>query len=120
MTYDEVLALLEEHRNERGMAHWFKLRESAELSSFGIGLTQLRKLAKKVGRNHELALELWDSGVYDAKVVGTLIDEPKKMTREQAEAQVEDARIGMLAHVYCSCGGSAPRSTVRKTGSATP
>ena len=103
MTYDDVIALLEENRNERGMANWAKIGGGTKLESFGIGLTQLRKLAKKVGRNHDLALELWGSDIYDAKVIGILIDEPKKMTREQAESQVEGVREGMLAHVYCSC-----------------
>ncbi len=109
MTYDEVIALLEENRNERGMAHWEK-SSHPDLKSFGIGLTQLRKLAKKVGRDHDLALELWASDVYDAKVVGTLVDEPKKMSREQAESQLEDVHIGMLAHVYCSCDATLAKA----------
>jgi hypothetical protein len=47
MTFKEVLALLEENTNERGLAHWQK--KPRRLKSFGIGLTQLRKLAKKGG-----------------------------------------------------------------------
>ena len=110
MTYDEVIELLETNANERGIAHWARLGGDLKLKSFGIGLTRLRKLAKQVGRDHDLALELWRSDVYDARVIGVLIDEPKKMTREQAESQVEHLRHGMLAHVYCSCG--APLSKV--------
>lgn len=113
MTYDEVIALLDENRNERGIAHWAKLfgeRRDSELTSFGIGLTQLRKLGKQIGRDHDLALELWASNVYDAKVLGALIDEPKKMTREQAESQIEDAHIGMLAHVSCSCDATLAKT----------
>ncbi len=110
MTYDEVIALLEEHKNDRGIAHWEKHHGDGELKSFGIGLTQLRKLAKKVGRDHDLALELWDSDVYDAKVIGALVDEPKKMSREQAESQSEDAHIGMLAHIFCSCDATLAKT----------
>jgi 3-methyladenine DNA glycosylase AlkD len=54
-----------------------------------IGLTQLRKLGRKVGRDRKLARQLWDSNVYDAKVIGLLIDEPKMIARKQAERQVE-------------------------------
>ena len=43
-------------------------------------------------------------------MLATLIDEPKKMTREQAEAQVEDAHIGMLAHVSCSCDATLAKA----------
>jgi 3-methyladenine DNA glycosylase AlkD len=108
MNSQQVLALLEENRNERGIAHWNK--RSWKLKSFGIGLTQLRKLAKKIGRNHELAAELWESDVYDAKVVGLLIDEPKKLTREQAERQVEELQEGMLTHVFASCDATLAKT----------
>ncbi len=110
MTKTEVIALLKENKNERGIANWKKVG-SKDLKSFGIGLTQLRKLAKKVGRDHKLALQLWKSDIYDARVVGALIDEPKKMTREQAETQVEELHYGMLAHVYCSCDATLPKTS---------
>jgi len=109
MNSAEVLALLEENKNPRGIANWDKLEDS--LSSFGIGLTQLRKLAKKVGRNHDLAQELWASDNYDAKVIGLLIGEPKKLTREQAETQVEQLNHGMLAHVFSSCDATLAKAS---------
>lgn len=111
MTKDEVLALLESNQNARGIAHWRRLASGGGLRSFGIGLTQLRKLAKKIGRDHDLAQELWASDVYDARVVGLLIDEPKKVTREQAERQVEDLAHGMLAHVFSSCDATLAKTS---------
>jgi 3-methyladenine DNA glycosylase AlkD len=108
MTKTEVLELLEANANERGIAHWEK--KPRTLRSFGIGLTQLRKLAKKVGRDHDLAQELWASDVYDARILGLLIDEPKKITREQAEAQVEQLEHGMLSHVFSSCDATLAKA----------
>ena len=71
MTKTQVLALLKQNRNERGIANWKKREgEASHLKSFGIGLTQLRKMAKQVGRDHKLALQLWNSDIYDAKIVG--------------------------------------------------
>ena len=56
MTVSEVLALLDAERDERGMSNWEKLGSStAGMRSYGIGLTRLRKLAKRIGRNRELA-----------------------------------------------------------------
>ena len=89
---NEVFALLETHKNERGIQYWnqrYATRQGA-LKSFGIGLTVLRKLAKKIGRNHKLALQLWTSDFYDAKIISLLIDDPKKISREQVEEQVEE------------------------------
>ena len=105
MTKTQVLALLKENRNERGIAHWKKRgTEAVKLKSFGIGLTQLRKLAKQVGRDHKLAQQLWRSDIYDAKIIGLLIDDPKQLSREQAEKQVDGLAAGMLSHVFASCG----------------
>jgi 3-methyladenine DNA glycosylase AlkD len=81
-----------------------------KLKSFGIGLTQLRKLAKQVGRDHKLAQQLWKSDVYDAKIMGLLIDDSKKLTREQAERQVDGLQGGMLAHVFASCGATLAKT----------
>ncbi|MGJ8644682.1 MAG: DNA alkylation repair protein [Luteolibacter sp.] len=111
MTKAEVMDLLEANRNERGVKNWDKLGfETKGLKSFGIGLTQLRKLAKKIGRDNKLASQLWKSDNHDAKVIGLLIDEPKKMTREQAEAQVEEVDVGSLAHVFSSCDATLAKA----------
>ena len=111
MTKTQVLALLKENRNERGIANWRKLgAKTANLKSFGIGLTQLRKLAKQIGRDHELARKLWNSDIYDAKVIGLLIDDPKRLSREQSEEQVDRLAGGMLTHVFASCGATLAKT----------
>ena len=107
MTKAEVIKLLRENKNERGIANWKKQGEKGtSLKSLGIGLTKLRKIAKKVGRNHRLARSLWNSDYDDAKVVGLLIDEPKKLTREQ----VEGLEGGYLSHVFSSCDATLPKA----------
>ncbi len=112
MTKSQVLALLRESRNERGVANWNKRgTKNGKLKSFGIGLTRLRMLAKQVGRDHKLALQLWKSDIHDAKVVGLLIDDPKQLSREQAEEQVEGLHGGVLAHVFASCGATLTKTS---------
>lgn len=112
MTKNQVLALLKKNRNERGIEHWKKLGARAgKLESFGLGLTQLRKLAKQVGRDHALAQQLWKSDVYDARVIGLLIDDPKQVSREQAEKQVEELEHGMLSHVFASCDATLAKTS---------
>ncbi len=104
MTKTGVMALLKSNRNDRGAKNWKKLGADTEgLKSFGIGLTLLRKLAKQIDRDHKLAWQLWKTDNHDAKVVGLLIDDPKKLTREQVEEQVEGVGAGSLAHVFSSC-----------------
>jgi 3-methyladenine DNA glycosylase AlkD len=112
MTESDVLRLLHKERDERGMSHWERVgARTAGLKSYGIGLTRLRKLAKDVGRNRELAQALWRSDVYDARVIALLIDDPAKITREQAEQQVEQLGGGMLAHVFASCDATLAKTS---------
>lgn len=112
MNKSQVLALLKENRNERGIANWKSLpaEKAHGLKSFGIGLTQLRKLAKEIGRDHRLAQSLWKSDLYDAKVISLLIDDPRTLTREQIEKQVEELHGGMLSHVFASCGATLAKT----------
>ena len=111
MTKTEVMTLLKANRNARGVKNWEKLEaDTGGLKSFGIGLTQLRKLAKQIGRDHELALQLWESDNHDAKVIALLIDEPKKLTRQQAEEQVEGVAAGSLEHVFSSCDATLAKA----------
>ena len=108
----EVMTLLASHQNERGIQNWNELYPDEKgMSSFGIGLTVLRKLAKQIGRDHDLALQLWSSDNYDARIVGLLIDDPKLITREQAEEQVENLQGGHLAHVFSSCDASLAKTS---------
>jgi 3-methyladenine DNA glycosylase AlkD len=113
MTKAEVIELLKENRDARGEANWKKLgADTGGLASYGIGLTKLRTIAKKVGRDHALALKLWNDRNHDAKIVGLLIDDPKDLTRDQIEKQVDDVGPGMLSHVLSSCDAVLPRSPI--------
>jgi 3-methyladenine DNA glycosylase AlkD len=70
----------------------------------GVRTPELRRIARRFRRQHTLALELWESGLYEARVLATLIDDPKHVTEEQMEAWaaefdswgVVDAACGML------------------------
>jgi 3-methyladenine DNA glycosylase AlkD len=111
MTVSEVLALLDAERDERGMSHWEKMgAATAGLRSYGIGLTRLRKLAKEIGRDRALAQALWRTDVYEARVVALLVDDPARITRDQAERQVEELAGGMLAYVFASCDATLAKT----------
>ena len=109
-TKSEVLTWLKQNADERGIAHW--KNRKGKFKSYGIGLTRLRTLAKQIGRDHQLAKSLWKSDVYDAKIVGLLIDDPKKMTCHQVEEQVDSGLDeGMLAHVFATCGAPLAKTS---------
>ena len=51
----------------------------------GISVPVLRRLARKIGRNHTLAAELWKTGIQEARHLAAMIDEPEKVTEAQME-----------------------------------
>jgi hypothetical protein len=111
MTKTEVLAWLKAEQDPRGITHWEKhAAGSGDLKSYGLGLTRLRRYAKQLGRNSKLAKVLWKTKIYDAKVIALLIDDPKTMTVEQAETQVEELHGGHLAHVFSSCDATLAKA----------
>ena len=85
---------------------------TGRLTSFGIGLTKLRAIAKQVGRDHDLALTLWNERNHDARLSVLLIDDPKELTRDQVEKQVDGAGPEMLSHVLSSCDATLPKSPI--------
>jgi 3-methyladenine DNA glycosylase AlkD len=70
--------------------------------ALGISLPTLRRLAKEIGRDHSLAGELWASGIHEARILATLMDEPKLVTDRQMEAWVLDFASWDLCDQCCS------------------
>jgi 3-methyladenine DNA glycosylase AlkD len=81
------LRTLANPRNVEGMAR-FGISTCKE--ALGIPTPVLRKIAREIGRDHALALELWKSGVFEARCVAALIDDSKLVTEEQMERWVMD------------------------------
>ncbi|MBK7867006.1 MAG: DNA alkylation repair protein [Ignavibacteriales bacterium] len=99
MTVDQIGEWLHKNQNERGIKVWERLRYS-DISTYGIGLTQLRKFAKGIKKDAKLAKELWEMPNYDMKIISILVDEPKKLTRERLEEQIKDLDFWMLSYAY--------------------
>lgn len=49
------------------------------VKSYGLRLPQIRKIAKQCGKNHELALKLWNYGYHETYLLATLVEEPEKV-----------------------------------------
>jgi 3-methyladenine DNA glycosylase AlkD len=55
----------------------------------GVSVPEMRQLAKEVGKDHKLALELWQTGIAEARIVASMVDEPARLTEEQMEDWVK-------------------------------
>lgn len=57
--------------------------------TLGVPTPELRSLANRIGKSHKLALELWKTGIYEARQIAGMIDEPEKVTQAQMERWVK-------------------------------
>ncbi len=69
----------------KGMARFAIVGEGR----LGVSVPGMRKLAKKIGTDHQLALELWRTGIPEARIVAGMIGDPEKLTERQMEDWVE-------------------------------
>ncbi len=85
----EILADLE----ARGAEATRKIyaRQGIVGSIFGVKLGELRALAKKLKTQHDLALSLWSSGAYEARVLAAMLLDPAKLTEAEAVSLTESA-----------------------------
>jgi 3-methyladenine DNA glycosylase AlkD len=67
----------------------------------GVKVPDMRKLAKEVGKDHELALELWKTGIPDAQIVAALVAEPEKLTDVQMEDWVKNLNSWDVCDQVC-------------------
>jgi 3-methyladenine DNA glycosylase AlkD len=73
-------------RNVEGMARFGITSKNA----FGAPTPAIRKLGRRLGRNHDMALRLWGTGNLDARALATLVDDPRKVSARQMEEWVKD------------------------------
>ena len=58
--------------------------------AFGVSMSNIQKVAKPLGRNHELAAALWETGWYEARMATSFVDEPDCVTSEQMDRWARD------------------------------
>lgn len=88
-TSEQIIANLMQLRSVQaieGMAR-FGINPAQAL---GVPIPVLRKMAKDIGKNQALAIELWDSGIHEARILASMIADPQLVTPELMDAWVND------------------------------
>ncbi len=104
MEITEVLEKLEflsnpTEKNIKGMAR-FGIRPKTKLLC--IPIPKLRKLAKQIGKDNNLALKLWDLKMHEARILAGFIGEPKKVSEKQMEKWVKGFDSWDVCDQVCS------------------
>ncbi len=89
MQYNDIiekLKALSDPEAVKGMARFGINPEN----TYGVSIPNLRKTAKETGKAHDLAQQLWASGIHEARILAGMIDQPQMVTETQMDAWVND------------------------------
>jgi 3-methyladenine DNA glycosylase AlkD len=89
MSVNKILAQLKRLKNPANVAGMARFGINPK-NTLGISIPTLRKMAKEIGTDHDLALDLWQSGIHEARILASMIDDPARVTRAQIERWVKD------------------------------
>lgn len=95
MTLPEALKQLEALGNAKVRAQ--NAKHGAGENQFGVSLGDIRALAKKIRKDHALALSLWETGNVDAQFLATLLIEPGKLSAEALDKLVRSIAFVRVA-----------------------
>ncbi len=95
MTTKEILSELKEYGDEKTKSTYITL--GAKEPVFGVKVQDLKKILKKTKKNHEISLELYATGNYDAMYLAGLMADEKQITKEQLEVWVDQAYFSYLS-----------------------
>ncbi len=89
MQYNDVIQKLKSLSNPEAVKGMARFGINPE-NTYGVSIPNLRKVAKEVGKDHALAQRLWASGIHEARILASMMDDPKMVAEEQMEAWVRD------------------------------
>jgi 3-methyladenine DNA glycosylase AlkD len=88
-TIEETLSRLHALANPANVAGMGRYGINTQ-NTLGISIYTLRPIAKEIGLDHELALQLWESGIHEARILASYIDDPAQVTSEQMDRWADD------------------------------
>ncbi|HEV8695601.1 MAG TPA: DNA alkylation repair protein [Lysobacter sp.] len=97
---EDALAWLKRHATQatlEGMARYAIPSDHA----LGVSMANIQALAKRLGRNHSLAIALWDTGVYEARMLTAYVDEPTRVTSTQMDGWCADFDNWAICDTLC-------------------
>ena len=99
--YCEVLDRLKSMADPEAVANMTRVGITPE-TMLGIFLPDLRALAKEIGSDHELAQQLWASGIHEARILASFVDDPCLVTETQMEDWAADFDSWDVCDLCCT------------------
>lgn len=100
MNTKEIIEILKKNGREENRIGMDRYGINVD-KAFGCSIPLLREIAKQHKKNHELALELWNTTFHEARILASMVDDPKKVDEQQMEEWVKDFNSWDLCDQCC-------------------
>ncbi|MFH1583953.1 MAG: DNA alkylation repair protein [Actinomycetota bacterium] len=100
MKYEDILKELKSLSDPRAVEGMAKFGIRGE-KRIGVSIPELRKMAKRINKDHKLALKLWSRKIPETMILASMVDDPKKVTEQQMEDWVKDINSWDVCDQLC-------------------
>jgi 3-methyladenine DNA glycosylase AlkD len=97
---ESALAWLRSHGSEQGRKGMARYAIPSD-KAFGVSMKDMQALGKRLGRNHELAQALWDTGWHEARMVTAFVGEPERLTAAQMDRWCRELDNWAICDTLC-------------------
>jgi 3-methyladenine DNA glycosylase AlkD len=96
----DALAALEAAATPRDFANLARFGLDAP-KAYGVSISNIQAIARGLGRDHDLALALWETGWYEARLLTAFVDDPARVTSAQMDRWCRDFDNWGVADTLC-------------------
>ena len=97
----DALAWLQQHARADILANYAPRYGIIANNALGVSMIDIKTLAKQLGRDHALALALWKTGCYEARLLASLVGEAGKLTPTQMDRWCRDFDNWAVCDTLC-------------------
>ena len=99
-TVQEVLAQLEQQSSKKVRDGYGRYGIVAP-KSFGVSMGAIQQVGKRLGRDHDLAAGLWETGWYEARTLSAFVGEPDRVTAAEMDRWARDFDNWAICDTLC-------------------
>ncbi len=100
MNSKEIIKKLKSFSNAKNVAGMARFGINPKYA-LGVRVPVLRDLARKIGKDHKLAQDLWRSKIHEVRILASIIDSPDRVTEKQMESWVKEFNSWDLCDQCC-------------------
>ena len=102
MNTKQIITELRKHYSKKNIEGMKRFGITGGEMIGGPNIYELRKMAKTIGKNHNIAQELWDTNIHEARILAGYVDNPEEVTEKQMDEWVNDFYSWDICDQVCS------------------